>query len=54
MGSLFLNRLSSNEIETLKKKLLEIQHGKCFICEEPIDLFIHNQTGDGSLFYSRK
>jgi hypothetical protein len=42
MGSLYLNRLTHDENEELKNKLLEIQNSKCFICEEPIDLKIHS------------
>jgi len=42
MGSLYLNKLTHDENEELKNKLLEIQNSKCFICEEPIDLKIHS------------
>jgi len=42
MSSLYLNRLTHDEKEELKNKLLEIQNNKCFICEEPIDLKIHS------------
>lgn len=42
MGSLYLNRLTYEEKEELKNKLLEIQNNRCFICEEPIDLKIHS------------
>ncbi len=41
MGSIYLNSLTHEGREELKKKLLETQKGKCFICEEPIDLNIH-------------
>ncbi len=41
MGSLYLNRLNYEDREELKKKLLETQSDKCFICEEPLDLNIH-------------
>ena len=42
MGSLYLNRLSHEKEEELKKRMLEAQRGKCFICEEPIDLTVHS------------
>ena len=41
MGSLYLNRLTPQAREELIGELLEIQHDKCFICEDPIDLFVH-------------
>lgn len=37
MSSKFLSSLSSIEYTQLCQKLAEIQHGKCFICGEPID-----------------
>ncbi len=38
MGSLYLSRLTTDERTTLEQKLLGIQGGKCFICEEPIQV----------------
>ena len=46
MGSLYLNKLAHDEREELKKKLWEAQKGKCFICNEPIDLSIHQTQID--------
>ena len=42
MTSSFLTRLKSDERMKLIKQLWEIQDGKCFICEEPIDLILHS------------
>lgn len=42
MGSVYLNRPAREQREELKKKLLEAQRGKCFICEEAIDPNIHS------------
>lgn len=39
--SKFLDSLSQEEREKFKEELLGIQHGVCFICEEPIDLKLH-------------
>lgn len=41
MASAFLNKLSSQERKELERRLLEAQQGACFICEQPIDLVLH-------------
>lgn len=38
MGSLYLASLGAEQMEALRKKLHETQHGSCFICGKPMDL----------------
>ena len=38
MSSRFLNDLNTQEFKQLTEKLFDTQNGKCFICEQKIDL----------------
>jgi len=38
MASMYLANLGAEQMEELRKKLHEAQHGSCFICGKPIDL----------------
>jgi hypothetical protein len=46
LASLFIARLSPDERTSLLKTLHDIQHGKCFICEQTIDLKLHKDSID--------
>lgn len=46
MSSHFLDKLSADARKSLVHKLAAIQHANCFICQEPIDLVLHQDTLD--------
>lgn len=46
MASLYLGRLKAEERQQLIAKLHGIQHGKCFICEQAVDLQVHKNEID--------
>ncbi|CAB3665311.1 HNH endonuclease [Paraburkholderia rhynchosiae] len=46
MASLYLGRLKPEERQQLVQKLYGMQHGSCFICEQPIDLQVQKNTID--------
>jgi hypothetical protein len=46
MGSLYLAGLNGDERTTLIERLHQIQHGKCFICDRPIDTIVHADAID--------
>lgn len=46
MPSKYLQELSREEYENLKRKLYDIQAGKCFICGKDIDLDLHQTDID--------
>jgi hypothetical protein len=42
MHSKYLESLSDTERKQLEQKLLQAQNNKCFICDEPIDITLHD------------
>ena len=46
MSSLYINRLSTKEKETLIENLYWSQNEVCFICEKKIDLKLHKDALD--------
>lgn len=46
MASLYLNKLTPDERHSLIRKLYDVQRGRCFICEQPIDLKLQGDSLD--------
>src|SRR3989338_7640129 len=46
MSSKYLSSLNQQERSKLQKELFDIQKGKCFICDEIIDLELHGDALD--------
>ena len=46
MSSLYLNGLTPGERQELIAKLYSAQNGRCFICEKPVDLQLHQEHLD--------
>ena len=46
MASQYLQKLSSDEYNELTIKLHNMQNGCCYICQQPIDLFLHKTNID--------
>src|SRR6185312_1621643 len=46
MRSGYLGNLNRQEYDQLVAKLYDVQNGKCFICEEDIDLKLHSDSLD--------
>ncbi len=42
--SIYLSKLSGDQRDELKRRLLERQNGVCFICEKPIDLVLQRDA----------
>ena len=43
-NSRYINGLTPGELIAFRKKLHGIQSGKCYICREPLDLQLHEES----------
>ena len=43
-NSRYVSRLTPDELNSLRDKFFELQHSKCYICQQPIDIVLHGDS----------